>query len=472
MTLACLREDALTSTTDGARLLLSLPWIRSLPLWSVHDLEVRIDGVTASDLHCVLDDRVVPLTELIDEQGWWFPQDRLPILVGEGLAPGAHEVDVSFRLTVPYLAVGPGPLALPFGETRTLTLDAAPAPVPAIVTERTTAPEASTPWTLTASAFNWTPEINRARQAAPDIAVGIVADGIADGIEIEPGQLWRSFPEPTDAEADALRQRLAAVGGSVSIVGASLDDWSAPSVQRSEDERCAFLLPQLRAAHRVGAHGVRLAIGQAGPALLERVLPVLHELDLTLYEEVQGQQTTSSSAPAAAYETIAAIDDPRVRVLVDISMLMPALPVSYLEALAAGGAPAGLVDRLRTEWRDPATQEAVFGLLRTGGVPPHLHALYMDMIVRFGRSDAADLRAVLPMVGAFHLKFWDLDDTDGRISQPIRELGAELAGTGFAGTMCSEWGGHEWLTADAADMTRQHLALAREALTEPQPSRL
>ena len=53
------------------------------------------------------------------------------------------------------------------------------------------------------------------------------------------------------------------------------------------------------------------------------------------------------------------------------------------------------------------------------------------------------------------------------MSAPIRDLGARLAGSDFAGTLCSEWGGHEWLDdADAADMTRRHLALARSALAE------
>ena len=95
----------------------------------------------------------------------------------------------------------------------------------------------------------------------------------------------------------------------------------------------------------------------------------------------------------------------------------------------------------------------------------------MNLLVRFGRSDAADLRGILPLVGAFHLKFWDLDDTDGRVSQPIRDLGAELAGTDFTGTLCSEWGGHEWLDDDPADMTRAHLALARAALSAGAPER-
>ncbi len=145
-------------------------------------------------------------------------------------------------------------------------------------------------------------------------------------------------------------------------------------------------------------------------------------------------------------------------------MLMPSLPQSYLERLREGGVPEPLLQRLATDWRDPATNSAVIDVLRSGGVPPLVHTMYMNLLVRFGRSDAADLRSVLPLVGAFHLKFWDLDDTDGRVSQPIRDLGAELAGTDFTGTLCSEWGGHEWIDADAADMTRRHLALARTAL--------
>ena len=145
-------------------------------------------------------------------------------------------------------------------------------------------------------------------------------------------------------------------------------------------------------------------------------------------------------------------------------MLMPSLPPSYLELLREGGVPQPLLQRLATDWRDPATNAAVIDVLRSGGVPPQVHTAFMNLLVRFGRSDAADLRGILPLVGAFHLKFWDLDDTDGRVSQQIRDLGAELVGTDFAGTLCSEWGGHEWLDDDPTTMTRNHLALAGRAL--------
>ncbi|MGR0219984.1 hypothetical protein [Agromyces sp. ZXT2-6] len=463
MSLPILLDDALARTPDGFAVRLSLPWIRSLPFASLSDLEVSLDGAAVPDL------RPRPDGE------WWFVQDRLLVDGAGPLGDGAHEVAVSFRLTIPYLQAGPdGPLTLPFHAQRTLVASpdagrgarSASRDPSAGRGLRVASRHLPTGWTLAASAFNWTPEVVRAEQPAADIAVGVVRDGVASVIEIEPGQMWRSFPVPAGDEVDAFRTALDAAGGTVSIAGASLDDWTPDRRRRDDDDRLAFLLPQLHAAQRVGASGVRLPIGQAGPALLARVLPVLHELDLVLYEEAQGRQTPDDPETARALDAIAALDDPHVRVLVDCSMLMPALPVTYLDALEAAGLDRSLIDRLAAGWHDPATVGLLMSTLRAGAVPPHAHALFMDMLVRFGRSDAAVLRDILPLVGAFHLKFWDLDDADGRITQPIRDLGTVLAGSDFTGTLCSEWGGHEWLDADAADMTRRHLALASDSLAE------
>ncbi|MHC6229249.1 hypothetical protein ACX5I6_05805 [Arthrobacter sp. MMS24-T111] len=102
-------------------------------------------------------------------------------------------------------------------------------------------------------------------------------------------------------------------------------------------------MPQLHAAHRVGAHGVRLPIGQSGPELLTLLQPLLHRLDLVLYEEIQGQQAPGSPGVDPALEAIATLADDHVRVLVDISMLMPALPPPTSRNFAKAAFP-------RTSW--------------------------------------------------------------------------------------------------------------------------
>jgi sugar phosphate isomerase/epimerase len=324
-------------------------------------------------------------------------------------------------------------------------------------------------WDVGASAFNWTREVIRAERAAPDIAAGIVEDGVARTIEVEPGQLWRSFPVPSDSDIDALRSRLDTAGGTVSILGGSLDDWALPARLRSEDERLDFVLPQLRAAARLGARGLRVPFGQAGPELLKRLQPELERLDVVVYEEIQGQQAMDVPAVAENLEMLQALDDPHIRILIDISMLMPSLPPTYLDELRHGGVAATLVDRLEGEWRAPETHAAVLAALRGGEVPPAVRTLFMNLLVRFGRSTVADIEPLLPLTAGVHLKFWDLDDADGRVSQPIADIGAALRRHGFAGTLTSEWGGHEWLDDDPAAMTRAHLDLAGVALGDTAP---
>ena len=70
----------------------------------------------------------------------------------------------------------------------------------------------------------------------------------------------------------------------------------------------------------------------------------------------------------------------------------------------------------------------------------------------------------LPNAAAVHLKYWDLDDRDGAVSTPIRQLRAALADVAFTGTFCSEWGGHEWMPhADPVAMTLGHRRLFESA---------
>jgi len=126
VTLAVLRDDALSSTADGFALRLGLPWIRSLPLAGLEALEAVVDGEPVDRLGIALGDRLLEPTALSQEGTWWFLQDRVVLRGVRMLRPGVHDVSVSFRLMIPYLQVGPdGPLTLPFRIDRSLVLDAA-----------------------------------------------------------------------------------------------------------------------------------------------------------------------------------------------------------------------------------------------------------------------------------------------------------------------------------------------------------
>ena len=95
MTLAALRDDALSSTTDGFDLRLSLPWIRSLPLASLDALEVVVDGEVVHPIVIALRDRLVDPAAALHERGWWFLQDRLVVGGRRMVRAGAPDVSVS-----------------------------------------------------------------------------------------------------------------------------------------------------------------------------------------------------------------------------------------------------------------------------------------------------------------------------------------------------------------------------------------
>jgi sugar phosphate isomerase/epimerase len=321
-------------------------------------------------------------------------------------------------------------------------------------------------WVLAASSFNWTRDILQAARTPHDIVVGIAQSRVSEVVEVELGQCFRSFPRMNEEEVDRLRLGLDAHGARVSIVGLGLDDYTSLVHHRTEAQRLAFLEPQLRAAQRLGAHGVRLPFGQPDPALLNALTPLLEALGLVLYLEIQGPQGPGSPGYEETMALFADGSNRRLQLLLDASMVTPMLPTSYLDCLGRSGVPADLVDRVTHGWEDPATAKAVRECLAGGQVPPQALALYMTMVVRFGTWTVADLEPLLPYTSAAHLKFWDLDDADGRVTGPLRQLASALDRHGFSGTLCSEWGGHDWYEGpeSATEMTRRHLELVRATL--------
>lgn len=120
MTLSALRDDALRAADDRTHVRLSLPWIRSLPLASLLDPVVHLDG-ELQEPTILLEGRRIDVSDLRDERAWWYVQDRVVFEIRDAVTPGIHQVTVSFQLEIPYLPGGPDqPLRLPFSFTRTL----------------------------------------------------------------------------------------------------------------------------------------------------------------------------------------------------------------------------------------------------------------------------------------------------------------------------------------------------------------
>ena len=101
-------DGSLRSDPAGFSFDLRIPWYRSLPLSCVEGLEVALDGDAivpdrvriSFDGHSYALDELPPLYE-----EWWQVTDAAHVSVAAdgGLAPGAHELDVTLSIRIPYI---------------------------------------------------------------------------------------------------------------------------------------------------------------------------------------------------------------------------------------------------------------------------------------------------------------------------------------------------------------------------------
>ena len=273
MTLPPLRDDSLITDPGRCRGARShCPWIRSLPLTSLQNPIVTIDGVPAEDVTVALGDRRVPPAELTEDDGWWFQQDRVTLAVPHELAPGVHDVAVEFGLRIPYLQVGPdGPLTLPFRAERSLVLDA-----PHALRRRRSTDDAAPACGRRLAARGLGAQRERLQLDARD-------DRGRPGCRRHRGRDRRGRPGGRDrsgagtavalvprAERGGCRRLRRApgtrrAGASASWARASTTGRRrAPAARTTSGSRSSC--PQIEIAHQLGARGVRLPIGQAGRA--------------------------------------------------------------------------------------------------------------------------------------------------------------------------------------------------------------
>ena len=219
-------------------------------------------------------------------------------------------------------------------------------------------------------------------------------------IEAEPGQLWRSFPGRSDADVANFGDRLTAAGGRVSILGR--EHRRLVAAGHAPHGRRAVRLPPAPDRDRAPARRSRACVCRSdrrADRCSSALLPILHETGLDAVRRDPGFADARLAPGTAPRSTRSWASTTRTCACWWTSRCScRRCRRAISSGCAAGGVPAELIDVAATDqWRDPATVGAIVGLLRSGGVPASVHTLYMDMLVRFGRSDATVIADVLPL---------------------------------------------------------------------------
>ncbi|BDZ44132.1 hypothetical protein [Naasia aerilata] len=298
--------------------------------------------------------------------------------------------------------------------------------------------------------------------ATPDELVGeVVESGVATAVEVDGAQHFPTFPDISADDAARTRDAYALAGATPTMLGIYADIRIDRRGPRSPDEQREFVLRQLEAAATVGFFGARVGLGALAPDLVVSLVPDLERLGVRLLEEVQGGARPDSPAIDRHRELRSRLGTDALGFVFDSSLVMAGFPVTWRESLLASGATDRLLDATEELWREGGKD--AWSRVRELAEPHALSSAALRRLEmpfrRFGCSSVGEWAEFLAETDSVHLKYWDLEDDDERVSAPTRAIRKTLASAGYTGYICSEWGGHDWLEADtnsAFDMTRRH----------------
>ncbi len=329
-------------------------------------------------------------------------------------------------------------------------------------TDNDTASAPAPTWAVTM--FSFTNELHERSRTPDQLMREVIDTGLSSAIEVDAAQHFPSFPRISDDDIAGFRRQLDATGATPTMMGAYLDARLDSRGPRNADEAHEFLSSQIDAAARMGFFAVRVSVGAVPPELAERLLPQLDRLDVQILEEVQAGALPDSPAIDRSRRVREQLQTDRLGFVFDSSLVMAGLPRTWVARLLDSGVPASVITEVDELWRshDPAGYQRMRELIDPLELPASAVRRLEMPFRRFGCTSVDEWTEFLGETTSVHLKYWDLDDTDGIVSGPTGQIKRALAAVGYSGFVCSEWGGHDWLetdTSSAFEMTARHRAL-------------
>ncbi len=320
-------------------------------------------------------------------------------------------------------------------------------------------------WAVTM--FSFTNELQERERTADELLRGVAEAAVADAVEIDAAQHFDSFPAFARTEIDAFRRSIDATGLTPTMMGVYLDQRIDARGPRSMTDDLEILARQAHAASAMGFFGIRIGLGSVDADLRKRILPDLEKWGVKLLFEVQAGARPDSPAIDEIRRQRDELDTDHLGFVFDTSLVMPDFPPTWRDALLADGVPDTLIAEVEGLWRSRASDgwHRTQAAIRKIGLPPAAVRRLEMPFRRFGCSAMTDWEDFLDDVTAVHMKYWDLDERGGAVDQ-TRDVKDALRRHGYSGSVCSEWGGHDWLDSQshsAVEMTRRHRKIFDQA---------
>lgn len=284
----------------------------------------------------------------------------------------------------------------------------------------------------------------------------------ATGIEILSDQMIRgaqNASEETLAHWDAIIERhpLELVANDIFINSSKFANrWL------TLDEQVASLEADLRLAHRLGFHLVRV-VSRTDPAVVRPALGLAQELDVTMAVEIHAGMSFDHPMTAAWIAQMKELDVPHVGIVVDFGIFCqrhPRIATEYFRGFGLSQDVAAYVEDVYasgSDGRQLFTRDPAYTDVDRYIMPEELTRLfkspidefYCTMTSGYENTPLEVLDEYAPWIKSFHGKFWEMvDDPQGPYEQAIdyKRVIDRLKQIGWSGYICSEYEGQRFVT--------------------------
>jgi sugar phosphate isomerase/epimerase len=482
-----IHADSLRPHPRGLALRLTIPWYRSLWLSSVTSLELTVDGpiVPQEVRRFVLGDREYRLDELPDQsETLWYLQEH-PLLVASGERPvevgEKYDITLVGQLRLPYMQIAPGKDGGPgmyvpnfVRDEMTLTVTAADAPAPALVSDVPPASPATDadPFRLGLTLYSASAEFRAGWYDFDGLLDRVAELGIGPGIEIVASQMVPTYPVVSDDFERTWRTAFDKHGFDASSFGANLDMGRRRDRDMTPDEEFEFSELMFRGAKKLGFPLVR--IQSAKPELLRRLLPIAEDLELKLAYEIHAPMGPNTEPIMRVRETYAELDSPLLGFVADFSSTMHAMSPTLLRAVRRAGLDDEAITRLQQIWATGATmqerQQEFIGYLKERDFDPGRLGSFAHLAFNMhGHVDPREWGDIMPQILHVHAKFYDIDESGREPAIDYPELVRVFVEGGYRGYWSSEWEGHAFAELGEVDpllLVRKQHDLIRSVMRE------
>lgn len=322
---------------------------------------------------------------------------------------------------------------------------------------------------LGSTLYSFTNEFHDRTETLASLVRAVEERRLGPGIEVVGFQSFRSFPDVSDAEADAFNEMMAGTSLEKVCLGINADRFMRPGVPVSDDEMVAYHERQLQSAAKLGFPVVRYQ-HTATPAVIRRLVPLAEKLDVKLGLEIHAPHSPGHPDILAYREMYEQVGSAHLGFIPDFGATARAVHPDHLHYFRNElGVDPRAIDKALEIWHtDMPVFERKNVFLHWAKTSDVDERLALELMIIFGIINREDPRCwseIMHQVIHIHGKFYGVDPVTGEDPSIDYEttLKVFIEG-GYNGYISSEWEGHMVSSANGIAKVEAHHAMLRDIL--------